>query len=119
MKSIKMKNGDIVKVEDGSFSRSVINGELIHELLNYGSECGKEYVIIEIGCKLPVEKTRADSTFTPVSFNNTVIQAIESGKVVFITECFLRLKYAKPKQIREVTMNEVCKQFGEDVKVVK
>lgn len=114
-----MKKGDIVIIAGyGSYTKSVVGGKLIHEALAYGRNLGKQYIVIETNCKFPAEKFQADRTYTPASFNNTVIQAIDSGKVVFIEERFLRLKY-KPVPVREVTMTEVCKQFGENVKIKK
>jgi len=115
-----MKKGDIVTIKDGSFSKSVVDGELIHEWLVYGSDLGKQYVVIETDCKFPNSGSIGHCLpATPPSFNNTVIQQCESGKVVFIEERFLRLKYTVPAPIREVTMVEVCRQFGEDVKIKK
>ena len=35
-----MKKGDVVTITDGSYTRSVVNGELIHEWLNCGVEQG-------------------------------------------------------------------------------
>jgi len=113
----KMKKGDVVIIKDGSWTRSIVDGELIHESLNYGEEKGKKYKIIELGCKF---SNTGNSGICELrcrpTFNNTVIQAIDSGKVVFIEERFLQLA---PKPIREVTMVEVCQQFGEEVKIKK
>lgn len=111
-----MKKGDIVTIKDGSYTRSVVNGKLIHEFLAYGSELGKQYTVIAVGCVLPIEPDPAERYRLPNTYNNTVIQAIDSGKVVFIEECLLRLKYQVPP-VREVTMAEVCEQFGESVKI--
>jgi len=106
-----MKKGDVVIVCDSSYSRVIKDNKLT---------CGpdddrytwennrKKYVIIEIGCSFP-------NTGAPNSFNNTVIRAIDSGEVVFIEKRFLCLATL----IREVTMAEVCTQFGEDVKIKK
>ena len=79
-----MKKNDIVTINDGSFTRSVVNGKLIQEYLNCGIEKGKQYVVVEVGCSFP-------NTGGCNSFNNTTIQAIESGKIVFIEERFLEL----------------------------
>ena len=107
-----MKKGDIVIIMDGSYTRSVINGKLIHESLAYAGEKGKHYVVIETGCSFPLNNFHQPDYYR----NDTVIQAIDSGKVVFIHG---RLLVLVKKLIREVTMVEVCAQFGEDVKVVK
>lgn len=119
-----MKKGDIVIIKDGSFSRSVVGGELIHELLGNSARMGDQYMVVEIGCVFPNTGSMGLSwpTKTSPGFNNTVIQilgkdgqSLSRGKVVFIEERFL--KSVNP--IREVTMAEVCAQFGEDVKVTK
>ena len=87
-----MKKGDKVTIRDGSYTRSVINGELVREHLACGVEENKQYKIIETGCSFPAKGNQARSILGMSStFNNTVIQAIDSGKVVFIEERFLEL----------------------------
>ena len=112
-----MKKGDIVTIKDGSYTRSVINGKLIHEWLAHGTETRKRYMVVETGCRFPLVEYHQPEPY----HNNTVIQVLYEnsqtlarGKVVFIHERFLRLV-----TIREVTMAEVCAQFGEDVKIKK
>ena len=112
MRGLKMKRSDIVTIIDSSWSKSIINGRLIHEWLNRGDE----YIVIETDCTFP--NTGSQLPVNKSTCNNTVIQNIISGKVVFIEERFLRLKHSAPL-IREVTMSEVCKQFGEEVKIKK
>jgi len=83
-----MKKGDVVIINDGSYSRSVIEGKLIHEIL--GKQPQQQYVVIEVNCKFPVID-KPQSMYESVSrFNNTVIQAIDFGKIVFIEERFLQ-----------------------------
>jgi len=108
-----MKKGDIVTITDGSYTRSVVNGKLCHELLNCGVEQDKHYVVIEIRCSFPLKS----DCFCPQPNryrNDTVIQAVDSGKVMFIHGRFLKLL-----RIREVTMAEICAQFGGNVKIKK
>lgn len=83
-----MKKGDVVMIGDGSYSRSVVDGKSVHEV-GLG-RLGKEFIIIEIDCKFPVIDPFQQRYETVERFNNTVIQAIDSGKVVFIEERFLR-----------------------------
>ena len=84
-----MKKGDVVTIEDSSYTKSVIDGELVHEYLTMQN---KQYKVVETGCSFPAESNQAWSfSCTPSTFNNTVIQAIDSGKVVFIEERFLKL----------------------------
>ncbi len=85
-----MKKGDVVTVDDGSYSRSLINRKLVHEAKRW---YGEQFVIIEVDCKFPT--TDEYQTMYQSTFNNTVIQAIDSGKVVFIEERFLELVLPK------------------------
>ncbi|MCK5608843.1 hypothetical protein KAR91_43625 [Candidatus Pacearchaeota archaeon] len=90
-----MKKGDVVTIRDGSYSRSVINGESIHEI---GLERPNEqFRVIEVDCKFPVIDLMQPQYELVPTFNNTVIQAIDSGKVVFIEERFLRPVLPKHK----------------------
>ena len=108
-----MKKGDKIVINDGSWSRTVRDNKLSggpggDRYTGIKDSDRKQYMIIETGCSFP-------NTGSRNTFNNTVIQAVDSGKVVFIEERFLELV----KSIREVTMTEVCAPFGEDVKVIK
>jgi len=86
-----VKKGDLVVITDGSYARSVVNGKLIKELLNFGDVRGLEYVVIETDCSFPLE---GGWTGQPEEHrNDTVIQGTEGlvqGKVVFIHHRFLR-----------------------------
>lgn len=82
-----MKKGDVVIVKDGSYSRSVMNGKLIHEA--GAGQRGEKFTVIETDCKFPT--TDEYQAMYQSTFNNTVIQAVNSGKVVFIEERFLKL----------------------------
>ena len=109
-----MKTGDNVTIKDGSYSKSVVDGKVIHESLAFGDEQGKHYTIVVTGCSFPLQ---VGCWGQPEQYrNDTVIQAIKSSKVVFIHSGFLRL-VSEP--IREVTMTEVCARFGEEVKIKK
>ena len=69
--------------------------------------------MIETGCSFPLEPDHFCSQ--PDEYrNDTVIQAMDSSKVVFIHRRLLKLS-----RIREVTMAEVYAQFGEEVKIKK
>ena len=83
-----MKKGDKVTVRDSSYSRSIIDEKLVHET---GILYNKQYTIIEIDCKFPVLDSMQLRYESMDRFNNTVIQAVDSGKVVFIEERFLKL----------------------------
>lgn len=85
-----MKKGDIVTIKDSSWTRSVVDGKLVHELLNHSFEYGKKYTVVETGCMFPNTGSRGHCfSRTPPTFNNTVIQAVNSGEVVFVEERFL------------------------------
>lgn len=85
-----MKKDDVVTIRDGSWTRSIVNGKLIHESLAFGAEQDKHYIIVETGCSFPNTGSLYGLNNRP-SFNNTVIQAVDSGKIVFIEERFLKL----------------------------
>ena len=83
----KFKKGDKVVINDGSYSKQIKDNELAH---GPGGDkyCGgsrTQYVVIEVGCNFPKTGNRSGD------FNNTVIQGVLSGKVVFIEERFLSL----------------------------
>ncbi len=82
-----MKKGDVVTITDGSYTRSVVAGKLVHESLAYAGEKGKHYVVIEVGCSFPL----GDSHQPDYYRNDTVIQALDSGKVVFVHGRLLKL----------------------------
>ena len=81
-----MKKGDVVTITDGSWTRKIKDNKLV---IGPGRNAIKQYVIIETGCSFPLycgmshqkDKYRSD----------TVIQAIDSGEVVFIYKNFLHL----------------------------
>lgn len=90
-----MKQGDVVTVRDGSYSWSIINGKSIHEIGVWLPD--EKFTVIEAGCKFPVIDPWQNRYEPVLRFNNTVIQAIDSGKVVFIEERFLKLVPPKHK----------------------
>jgi len=77
-----MKRDDIVTIQDTSYSTSVVDEKLTYSgrRLRY-----KRCKVIEVGCTFP--KT---SKWDGDNVNNTIIQVIETGQVVFIEERFLR-----------------------------
>jgi len=83
-----MKKGDRVVIRDGSWTQSVMDGRLVRESLNYGPAQGRHYAVVETGCRFPLDSRWAPQ---PEAYrNNTVIQDVENGKVVFIHDRFLR-----------------------------
>jgi hypothetical protein len=109
-----MKIGDIVKIKDFSYSIKISsNGlERVHDVIYVSAViCSLNWEILAIDCILP-------STF-PSEQNNVIVRGVDKDNctaVLFTQERFCVL--AKPK-IREVTMAEVCRQFGEEVKIRK
>ena len=102
-----MKKGDIVTINDSSYSLSVMNsGRLEH----HAAEVQEGYwIVVALQCVLPAEH----HMYCHEQYNNTIVQSQTSGKIVFVQQRFCRTP------IREVTMAEVCAQFGEDVEVIK
>jgi len=110
-----MKKGDVVTINDGSYSRSVVNGKSIHEVgLRHPNE---QYTIIETDCKFPVVNP-FQSMYEPIPrFNNTVIQAIDSGKIIFIEERFLELVPPKHKVMIDIVYHHGCMLCGMTVEI--
>lgn len=104
-----MKKGDKVTITDGSYTKSVVGGKLVHEFFAYDDEQYeqyKQYVIIETNCKFPADNDQARSVLgVSGTFNNTVIQAVNSGKVVFIEERFLELVPPTHKVVVDIILH--------------
>lgn len=112
-----MKKGDIVTINDGSYPMSVIDGKMTYELLDYGDAQDEQYKIIEIGCVLPAGGFQARECLgIPGSFNDTVIQAIDSGKVVFVEERFLELVPPTHKVMIDMIQKGCC-LYGDTIKI--
>ena len=80
-----MRKGDRVIVRNDSYSTVVVDGEL---------KCGhesphttryKQCIIVELGCRFP-----RTSPWKGDNHNDTVVQIIKTGEVVFIEERFLQ-----------------------------
>lgn len=105
-----MKKSDIVVIDDDSWSRTVKDNKLVH-----GPDGDKhkqdrrQYIVIETGCRFP-------NTDSPDSYNNTIIQALDSGKVVFIEERFLRLAKLECKIMISVGQDKYI-MFGKIIKI--
>jgi len=109
-----MKKGDKVMINDGSWSRTIRNNELVDgpggdEYTGTPIKDRKQYTVIETGCSFP-------NTGSWNSFNNTVIQAIDSGKVVFIEEHFLRPVPPTHKVVIDCAYGN-CITYGEIVEI--
>ena len=82
---MKLKEGDTVLVKDFSYSRFVVNGELVPSCVVGLSRMEDEFVIVDMDIKTnPV-------TYQIVckSCNNVIIQSVENSIVGFIEERFL------------------------------
>jgi hypothetical protein len=107
-----MKKGDIVTVRDSSYAKVIEGDELVCGYTSPHNVRDKQGVIIEVNCQFSNPHFYQMQVCTR---NDTVIKLFETNKIVFIEERFLKLV----KSVREVTMIEVCAQFGEDVKIEK
>lgn len=107
-----MKKGDVVTIKDGSYTRSVVNGELIHESLAYGNEQNKQYVVIEIGCSFPLTCSWHHHDYR----NDTVIQAVGSGKVILIHNRLLELVPPTHKVMVDIRQDSGC-MYGQIVEI--
>lgn len=84
-----MKSGDKVTIKDGSYTRSIVDGTLVHEFLNRGEAKGRQYTIVEVGCAFPLVDQGELGAQRREHRNDTVIQD-EYGKVVLIHSGFLK-----------------------------
>ena len=105
-----MKKGDIVTIQDFSWSKRVTIEQTI-------SDCTKRYVVVEVGCILPLHTEFGNQPYKYRS--DTIIRSVVGNEVILIHGAFLRSIVPAVKSIREVTMAEVCAQFGEEVKIKK
>jgi len=81
------KEGDIVNVLDGSWSFTIINGELKHR---YGYELTKkEFKILGLDCRLPTD----DNDLSGIPYNNVILINIDTQEIVFSQKRFLKLIY--------------------------
>ncbi len=111
-----MKKGDVVTIRDNSYTKSVIGGKLVHEIYGCSIKGNERYTVIEINCVFPTERNQAcKSLFKLASFNNTVIQAIDSDKVVFIEERFLELVLPTHKVMIDIKIHDGVIMVGGQV----
>ena len=105
-----MKKGDRVTIDDTSYSRAIIDGELKHpgQPLRYY----KEAVIVELNCTFP--KT---SRWKGNNVNDTIIQLCGTGQIIFIEERFLRPVPPKHKIMIDVTTDQGCFMYGNIVEI--
>ena len=82
-----IKRGDVVVITDGSYTESVIDGALRHESLNHGANKNRPYKVVETDCSFPIHDIWQPNNYQ----NDTVIQDVQSGKVVFIHHRLLAL----------------------------
>lgn len=80
-----MKKGDVVIIQDSSYSRIIMDGKL--ENGQYENVRYRRCVIIEVGCNFP-----QTSPWSDVKNNNTIVQDCKTAEVIFILERFLKLE---------------------------
>jgi len=103
-----MKKGDIVTINDTSYTRTVGNGQLVYpgHSLRY-----KQCVIVELDCIFP--KT---SPWNGDNFNNAIVQVHETGQVIFIEERFLEPVPPKHKIMIDIT-NAMSVTYGDIIEI--
>ena len=91
-----MKAGDIVAVDDGSWSMSVINGVLEH--VDGNSLSARCFRVLSTGGKYPTD----DRSFPDVQRNDIVlVDENDSGHVLFIRQAFCRVVTPSPSTPRD------------------
>ena len=107
-----MKKGDLVKIRDSSYAQVIVGNSLTDGYDGEYSVRGKQYIIIECNCQFPSLDDLQH--FAARTFNNTIVKSIDN-EIILIEQRFLD----PIKSIREVTIDEVCIQFGQEVKIKK
>lgn len=107
-----MKKDDIVTILDFSWSKRITANK------RYTNDQRRKYVVVEAGCIFPLRSQHHFGSCQPQKYrSDTIVRAVDGdNEVILIHGSFLR-PTAKP--IREVTMAEVCVQFGQEVKIKK
>lgn len=106
-----IKKGDKVKIQDLSYSRTVRDNELKRPKEGLRGEFA---IVVETGCKFP----NTGSFFG--EFNNTIIQVIDTGGVIFICDNQLgpatrTIEFdGKKIELSEKSYNNFKKQFLND-----
>lgn len=112
MKEEKITVGDIVIITDESYvQKAAISGGLKLAVSSFKRD-KTNFMVLATDCTFAKVSGQQDTPWQ----NNTVIQERDGDLVLFIEDD--QLEKAETN-VREVTMAEVCSQFGEDVKVVK
>ena len=114
-----MKQGDIVQITDGSYTRSIVGGKLIKEFLNYrhnnddyGPVKGRKYVVVKMDFRFPILNSCQPEKYR----NDTIIQDTLSGKVVFIYHGFLKVTYPKHTIIIDGRIIELSSESFKNLK---
>lgn len=83
-----MKKGDVVIIDDWSYSKIVVNGKFVSPPLRLRS-CGGwidgRCVVVEVNCTLPIT-----NTYGLPEYNDTIIQMLNTNEVIFIEQRFLK-----------------------------
>ena len=109
-----MKVGDQVKIKDGSFMLTVSDGALSgygkSENTRYIGMCNGLFTVVAVGCQLPIGET-----LTLGRVNDTIISHNSTGEIWFCNQ-FVNLK---SELAVELTVDEISRRLGYEVKIVK
>ena len=107
--------GDQVKIKDGSFMITVANSKLSehggYTSTNHIGLCKDDFTVIAVNMKLPVGES------INVRTNDTIIVHNPTGEVWFCSEGRNLISNSVPTV--ELTVSEISKRLGYEVKIVK
>jgi len=105
-----MKKGDIVVVNDSSYSFVIVNDCLEH----HAGEVQKErQIVIAVDCDLPADYNLHSES----QRNDVIVKGQTSGKITFIQQRFCRPVPPTHKIIIDVVINRNCSVYGEVIKI--
>ena len=90
-----MKKGDVVKIDDSSYSLTMVGDHLEH----HPGEVQKEHwIVIAVNCSLPAETDQ----YSMNQRNNAIVQSRTSGKIAFVQQRFCHLVLPKHKVMIDI-----------------
>ena len=114
-----MKVGDQVKIKDGSYMLTVKDGKLSHTGSSASTDvigwCKDSFTIVATYCTLPADA----QPVTRIIQNDTVIVNNSNGEIWFCAEKTNLSLFEPEIPAVELTVSEISKRLGYEVKIVK
>ena len=91
-----MKKGDVVTVDDSSYSFTIVNGYLEH---HPGGVQEENQIVIATNCDLPTDDGYG---YSGSRHNDTIVRGQTSGKIAFVQQRFCHLVSPKHKVMVDI-----------------